>query len=94
MAGVVPVPLVDDFAPIARARGETARVQRWQDAARGWRDALNGVAWDGQWFKRAFFDDGTPLGSHANAECRIDLIAQAWAVMSRVQPAGAWSAWR
>jgi cyclic beta-1,2-glucan synthetase len=76
--------LIDDFTPIARARGETARVQRWHDAALDWRNALNGVAWDGQWFKRAFFDDGTPLGSHANAECRIDLIAQAWSVMSGV----------
>ena len=78
--------LVDDFAPIARARGETERVQRWEYAALGWRDALHGVAWDGQWFKRAFFDDGTPLGSHTNAECRIDLIAQAWSVMSGVAP--------
>ena len=78
--------LVDDFAPIAQARGETARVQRWHDAALDWRDALHGAAWDGQWFKRAFFDDGTPLGSHANSECRIDLIAQAWSVMSGVAP--------
>jgi len=80
--------LVTDFVPIARARGETDRVQAWQTAARGWRAALLGDAWDGQWFKRAYFDDGTPLGSHVNAECRIDLIAQAWSVMSGVaQPA-------
>jgi len=78
--------LIDDFTPIARERGETARVQRWQNAARGWHEALNDGAWDGQWFKRAFFDDGTPLGSHVNAECRIDLIAQAWAVISGVAP--------
>ena len=74
--------LVDDFAPIARARGDTERAQHWDDAARGWHAALAGDAWDGQWFKRAFFDDGTPLGSHTNAECRIDLIAQAWSVIS------------
>ena len=79
--------LVDDFAPIARARGETERVQRWEYAALGWRDALHGVAWDGQWFKRAFFDDGTPLGSNMNRECRIDLIAQAWSVISDAAPA-------
>ena len=48
--------------------------------------ALQGAGWDGAWFKRAFFDDGTPLGSHANAECRIDLIAQAWAVLSGAAP--------
>jgi cyclic beta-1,2-glucan synthetase len=80
--------VVDDFLPLARERGETARVQAWQTAARGWRKALLGDAWDGQWFKRAYFDDGTPLGSHVNTECRIDLIAQAWSVMSGVaQPA-------
>ncbi|MEP6872903.1 MAG: glucoamylase family protein [Burkholderiales bacterium] len=78
--------LIDDFAPIAQERGETARVRRWHDAALGWRDALHGEAWDGQWFKRAFFDDGTPLGSSTNAECRIDLIAQAWSVISGAAP--------
>ncbi len=78
--------LVADFAPIARGRGEAGRAQRWEDAARGWRSALQGEAWDGQWYKRAFFDDGSALGSHVNAECRIDLIAQAWAVMSDAAP--------
>ena len=78
--------LVEDFAPIARGRGEGARAQRWEDAARGWRSALQASAWDGQWYKRAFFDDGSALGSHVNAECRIDLIAQAWAVISDAAP--------
>ncbi|MGL6111359.1 MAG: GH36-type glycosyl hydrolase domain-containing protein [Rubrivivax sp.] len=79
--------IVADFAPLARERGDNARAQRWQHAATGWAEALNGPAWDGQWFKRAFFDDGQPLGSMANAEGRIDLIAQAWAVLSEVAPA-------
>jgi cyclic beta-1,2-glucan synthetase len=78
--------LVTDFAPLARARGEIARAQRWEAAAEGWTAALDGPAWDGQWYKRAFFDNGQPLGSHANAEARIDLIAQAWAVLSGVAP--------
>ncbi|MEZ5573885.1 MAG: hypothetical protein R3E64_18000 [Halioglobus sp.] len=39
-------------------------------------------AWDGKWYKRAWFDDGTPLGSSANAECAIDSIAQSWSVLS------------
>ncbi|HEY6598889.1 MAG TPA: hypothetical protein VIZ30_06235, partial [Pseudomonadales bacterium] len=73
--------LVDDWAPIARKRDDP-RAQRWEAAARGWRAALQSTAWDGEWFVRAFFDDGSPLGSHANAECRIDLVAQAWAVLS------------
>jgi cyclic beta-1,2-glucan synthetase len=76
--------IVADFAPIARGRGEATRAQAWEDAAQGWQAALRGVAWDGQWFKRAFFDDGQPLGASTNAEARIDLIAQAWAVLSQV----------
>ena len=76
--------LVADFAPLARARGDHARAQHWELAARGWRAALGGPAWDGQWFKRAFFDDGQALGSQANPEARIDLIAQAWSVLSKV----------
>ncbi len=79
--------LVKDFAPVARARGETDRAKRWDTAAEGWKAALQGPAWDGQWFKRAFFDDGTALGSHANPEAKIDLIAQAWAVLSGAAPA-------
>ncbi|MDP3820577.1 MAG: carbohydrate-binding protein, partial [Burkholderiales bacterium] len=78
--------LVDDFAPLARSRGETDRAQRWETAARGWRTALQGDAWDGQWYKRAFFDDGTALGTQTDTECRIDLIAQAWSVISEAAP--------
>ena len=78
--------IVADFAPLARGRGEPDRAARWENAAAGWTEALNGSAWDGQWFKRAFFDDGQPLGSAANAECRIDLIAQAWCVLSGAAP--------
>ncbi|WP_233584851.1 GH36-type glycosyl hydrolase domain-containing protein [Aquabacterium soli] len=78
--------LVADFAPVASARGDTVRAQRWEQAARGWQAALHGPAWDGQWFRRAFFDDGQALGSGANPEARIDLIAQAWSVLSGVAP--------
>ena len=74
------------YAPIAEQRGERERAARWHDAARGWRDALQAAGWDGEWYRRAFFDDGTPLGSHVNAECRIDLIAQSWAVLSGAAP--------
>jgi len=78
--------LVADFAPLAHARGEAPRAQRWEQAAQAWQAALLGPGWDGQWFKRAFFDDGQALGSHANPEARIDLIAQAWSVLSGVCP--------
>ncbi len=74
--------VVDDFLPIAATRGDDARVAAWRSARQGWATALDGAAWDGQWYRRGFFDDGMPLGAAANAECRIDLIAQAWAVLS------------
>ena len=74
--------LVEHFAPLAQARGDSARAQQWRHAEEGWRAALQEHAWDGEWFKRAFFDDGTPLGTHSAEECRIDLIAQAWSVLS------------
>jgi cyclic beta-1,2-glucan synthetase len=78
--------IVDEFAPLARARGDVDRASRWEAAAQGWRRALKDEAWDGQWFKRAFFDDGSPLGSQLNREGRIDLIAQAWSVLGRMEP--------
>ena len=78
--------LVVNFAPLAYERGDEVRAQQWESAARGWTQALNGTAWDGQWFKRAFFDDGQALGSQANPEARIDLIAQAWSVLSQAAP--------
>ncbi|RYF38143.1 MAG: hypothetical protein EOO25_17820, partial [Comamonadaceae bacterium] len=74
--------VVQDFLPMAESRGDTARVQRWKQAREGWIAALHSHGWDGAWFRRAFFDNGEPLGSSANAECRIDLIAQAWSVLS------------
>ncbi|MCM2341396.1 glucoamylase family protein, partial [Rhodoferax sp.] len=78
--------LVADFAPLAQQRGDKQRALRWEQAALGWRSALNGTAWDGQWFKRAFFDNGQALGAKDNPEARIDLIAQAWSVLSHAAP--------
>ena len=75
-----------DWIALAHARGDTARAERWQAACTGWRTALHNEAWDGGWYQRAFFDDGTALGSHARTEGRIDLIAQAWAVLSGAAP--------
>ena len=70
------------FAPIAEARGDAARAQRWRAGLKSLRRALERHGWDGDWYRRAYFDDGTPLGSAINAECRIDSIAQSWSVMS------------
>ena len=79
-------PIVAGFAALARERGETDRARDWEVAADGWRTALESEAWDGAWYRRAFFDDGSALGAQANGEARIDLIAQAWAVLSGVAP--------
>ncbi len=79
--------LTRSFVPLAHARGDLVRAQMWEQSARGWTTALMDAGWDGQWFRRAYFDDGQPLGSGKNAEARIDLIAQAWAVLSGAAPA-------
>ena len=70
------------FAPIAESRREHGRAGRWRAHAKALRRALERDGWDGDWYRRAFFDDGTPLGSAVNAECRIDSIAQSWSVLS------------
>jgi cyclic beta-1,2-glucan synthetase len=74
--------IVIAWLPLARARGDRDRARNWEAALAGWRVALGSEAWDGAWFKRAFFDDGSALGSATQAEARIDLIAQAWSVLS------------
>ena len=70
------------FAPIAQARGEAARADSWSAHAAALRSALERHGWDGDWYRRGYFDDGTALGSAASSECRIDSIAQSWAVLS------------
>jgi cyclic beta-1,2-glucan synthetase len=70
------------FAPIAEARGDLQHAQEWRAHMKALRSALERDGWDGDWYRRAFFDDGTPLGSAVNAECRIDSIAQSWSVLS------------
>ena len=58
------------------------RAARFVEAAESLRAAVERSGWDGHWYRRAYFDDGTPLGSASNDECRIDSIAQTWAVIS------------
>jgi cyclic beta-1,2-glucan synthetase len=70
------------WAPIADARGEGKRAERWREHVSALKDALEREAWDGRWYRRAYFDDGTPLGAAANDACRIDSIAQSWSVLS------------
>jgi cyclic beta-1,2-glucan synthetase len=70
------------FASLAQLRGDAARAAPWKAHAAALRNALEQDAWDGGWYRRGYFDDGTPLGSSASGECRIDSIAQSWSVIS------------
>ncbi|WP_244511018.1 GH36-type glycosyl hydrolase domain-containing protein [Magnetospirillum fulvum] len=70
------------FAPLAEARDETVRAVAWRGYAATLRASLDREAWDGGWYLRGFFDDGTKLGAAESQECRIDSIAQSWAVLS------------
>ena len=74
--------VIERFAPLAAARGEHDMVERWRGHQKGLRTALEHHGWDGDWYRRAFFDDGSVLGSAVNDECRIDAIAQSWSVLS------------
>jgi cyclic beta-1,2-glucan synthetase len=73
---------LDRFATLAESRGETAHASAWRAETERLRNAIDEHAWDGAWYRRAYCDDGTPLGSTSNPECQIDSIAQSWAVMS------------
>jgi cyclic beta-1,2-glucan synthetase len=72
------------FAGFADARGDAARAAAWRAHMGALSAAMESQAWDGDWYRRGWFDDGAPLGSAANEECRIDSIAQSWAVISGV----------
>jgi cyclic beta-1,2-glucan synthetase len=71
-----------EFAKIADSRAEHRRAEAWRVHVSLLKAALERDGWDGQWYRRAYFDDGTPLGSAGNAECRIDSIAQSWGVIT------------
>lgn len=70
------------FTEVARSRGDHAFVERCQRQAAGLRRNLEQHGWDGEWYRRAYFDDGSALGSISNPECQIDSIAQSWSVLS------------
>jgi cyclic beta-1,2-glucan synthetase len=78
------------FANVAERHGSAQHAADWRQSAANLQSALEREAWDGDWYRRAYFDDGTPLGSVSNNECRIDSIAQSWSVISRAaEPARA-----
>jgi cyclic beta-1,2-glucan synthetase len=70
------------FKETARKHGDVPFSERCNEEAAGLRRNIERNGWDGEWYRRAYFDDGSPLGSASNPECRIDSIAQSWAVLS------------
>ena len=70
------------FSEVARMHGDRSFAERCQREAEQVRGNIEQHGWDGEWYRRAYFDDGSPLGSASNAECQIDSIAQSWSVLS------------
>ncbi|HEU5041471.1 MAG TPA: protein ndvB, partial [Gemmatimonadales bacterium] len=70
------------FAGRCEARGDAAEAAGLRARADRYAEAVETHGWDGEWYRRAYYDDGTPLGSSASDECRIDSIAQSWSVIS------------
>lgn len=70
------------FAPLARMHDDGAFADACRDNAEILREAIETQAWDGEWYRRAYFDDGHPLGSKENTECQIDSLPQSWSVIS------------
>ena len=74
--------MLNEFAPLCDLRNLGDLATRYRNEAR-WLTGMLELAWDGDWYRRAYFDDGTPLGSVQNEECRIDSLTQSWAVLSK-----------
>jgi len=85
------------FSEIARLHNDASFAERCQAESALVRKNIEEHGWDGEWYRRAYFDDGSPLGSTGNPECRIDSIAQSWSVLSAPgmpnARAGQWKRW-
>ncbi|MHB1157633.1 MAG: GH36-type glycosyl hydrolase domain-containing protein [Phycisphaerales bacterium] len=78
--------ILTQFTRIAAIRNDDAVVAECESAAESLQAAIEKHGWDGEWYRRAYFDDGTPLGTAANDECQIDSLSQSWAVISGAAP--------
>jgi cyclic beta-1,2-glucan synthetase len=74
--------VLGQFAEIARRRGDDSFAGRCRAEASRLQRNIDRSGWDGSWYRRAYFDDGSPLGSAGSPECRIDSVAQSWSVLS------------
>src|SRR5207249_604473 len=70
------------FAAHATVRGVPRVAAEFRRRADAYVSAVEEAGWDGRWYRRGYFDDGTPLGSSSSEECKVDAIAQSWAVLS------------
>ena len=77
--------VLTSFAPLCEARGDVGHAERYRQEATRLRTMLE-LSWDGEWYRRGYYDDGTPLGSSQSAEGKIDSIPQSWAVLSGAVP--------
>lgn len=78
--------IIDDFIPIIKNYDKTINVDKFKEFNQKLKENLNNNAWDGNYYLRAYFDNGNKLGSHENEECKIDLISQSFAILSHVIP--------
>jgi cyclic beta-1,2-glucan synthetase len=74
------------FIPLCGRRKDADRVSRYSEHRKKLYAALNEGGWDGSWYRRAYYDNGDPLGSALGDECKIDALAQAWAIISKAAP--------
>jgi cyclic beta-1,2-glucan synthetase len=74
--------VLTSVAPLCEHMGDANQANTYREQAQRLKTALDTEAWDGHWYRRAYFDDGTPLGAAQNSECQIDSIVQSWAVLS------------
>jgi cellobiose phosphorylase len=70
------------FAALAQNRNDTRFAERCRTQARQLQENIEKHTWDGEWYRRAYFDNGGPLGSHLNSECQIDSLPQSWSIIS------------
>jgi cellobiose phosphorylase len=79
--------IITDFLPACERRGDSARIASYTAYREHLSKALNDAGWDGEWYRRAFYDNGAVMGSKDSDECQIDALAQAWSVISGAAPA-------
>jgi cyclic beta-1,2-glucan synthetase len=79
--------IIEDFLPMCERRGDHARIARYTAYRDRLAVALNEGGWDGEWYRRAYYDNGVVMGSRDSDECKIDALAQAWSVISGAAPA-------